>query len=146
MKARCANPNHKAYYNYGGRGIKVCDEWVYDFNKFLSDMGPRPSKKHSLERGKNDLGYSKSNCSWETAEVQSRNKRNNRVLTYGDRTMIMEDWATFFRIDQSSLHEQLERKPFVQVYEYYLDKMSKRGLNLDNKYSKCPKNRVECPN
>ena len=35
MKQRCYNPNHSAYKNYGGRGIKICDEWLNDYNSFL---------------------------------------------------------------------------------------------------------------
>lgn len=43
MKARCYNPNNKQYDDYGGRGIKVCDRWLYSFEDFLGDMGYKPT-------------------------------------------------------------------------------------------------------
>lgn len=81
MKQRCRNSSNADYRHYGARGIDVCDEWVGDFARFLSDMGPRPSKKHSLERLDNDQGYSKLNCCWATWDVQSSNRRDCRYFT-----------------------------------------------------------------
>lgn len=85
MKNRCCDIKHKAYPNYGARGITICERWLdlnSGFMNFLSDMGNRPSKKHTIERIDNSLGYSPQNCSWETMEVQQRNRRNNTVTEY----------------------------------------------------------------
>lgn len=75
LRGRCSNPRNKAYHNYGGRGITVCDRWIDDFDAFLSDMGKRPSPKHSIDRIENDLGYSPDNCRWATKKTQGRNRR-----------------------------------------------------------------------
>lgn len=82
MRQRCSNPNMKAHKNYGGRGITVCSEWVENFGQFCADMGPRPSKDHSIERRDNSKGYSPENCYWATKSDQNNNKRNNRILNY----------------------------------------------------------------
>lgn len=71
MHARCRDKSKK---DYGGRGISVCAEWS-EFTAFLRDMGPRPSRAHTIERTNNDLGYSPNNCIWATRDVQARNKR-----------------------------------------------------------------------
>lgn len=42
MKQRCYNENDKSYYNYGGRGIRVCDRWLESFDNFYEDMGENP--------------------------------------------------------------------------------------------------------
>lgn len=74
MLQRCENLNHDAYRHYGGRGIIVCKRW-HDFSNFLSDMGRKPSRYHSIERINNNLGYSPDNCYWATSRVQRLNQR-----------------------------------------------------------------------
>lgn len=84
MKDRCRNPNNKAYKNYGGRGIKVCDRWLgaEGFKHFLEDMGERPVGKlpsgrpiYTLDRIDVNGDYEPDNCRWATIEDQAINKR-----------------------------------------------------------------------
>lgn len=75
MKQRCHNPNFRFYANYGGRGISVCERWRESFEAFYADMGPRPSKKHTIDRIDNDGGYEPGNCAWSTYKEQAQNKR-----------------------------------------------------------------------
>lgn len=82
MRSRCQNPKIKAYKDYGGRGIMVCERWN-TFSNFLEDMGERPSKEFSLERINNDGNYEPSNCKWATATEQIRNRRKNKSNTSG---------------------------------------------------------------
>lgn len=79
MKERCTNPNHHAFSHYGGRGITICDEWRLSFERFVADMGDRPSANHSIDRRDNDRGYSADNCRWATAAEQSRNRRKRKA-------------------------------------------------------------------
>jgi Staphylococcus phage HNH endonuclease len=76
MIQRCEDKNLKAYKDYGGRGIRVCERWRHDFPAFLADMGPRPSPTHSVDRfPNNDGNYEPSNCRWATKREQRLNQR-----------------------------------------------------------------------
>ena len=77
MKSRCTNPNNKQYHDYGGRGIKICEEWKVSFMKFLADMGEKPTKKHTLDRINNNGNYEACNCRWALRNIQNRNRRDN---------------------------------------------------------------------
>lgn len=92
MKARCCNPKTKSFANYGGRGIMVCDRWMNSFENFISDMGTRPSRKHSVERKNNNGNYDPSNCVWATQKEQSNNTRSNRILEFNGRRQNMNQW------------------------------------------------------
>lgn len=74
MLQRCLNRNHARWADWGGRGIKVCEEWR-KFERFIADVGLRPSSKHSLDRIDNDGNYEPGNVRWATSKEQSRNKR-----------------------------------------------------------------------
>jgi hypothetical protein len=75
MRDRCKNKKNAAYAYYGGRGIRVCESWDNGFSAFISDMGPRPSPKHLIERVNNDGNYEPSNCVWATRSQQMKNRR-----------------------------------------------------------------------
>jgi hypothetical protein len=78
MRNRCNNPNNKEWWNYGGRGIKVCQRWQDSYENFLADMGRRPSLSHSIERQDNNKGYEPGNCRWATPKEQGANRRAPR--------------------------------------------------------------------
>lgn len=78
MRERCTNPNHIAYPYYGGRGITVCNRWLFSFDNFLNDMGPKP-KKTSLDRIDSEGNYEPGNCRWATSTTQGRNTRRNQI-------------------------------------------------------------------
>lgn len=78
-KQRCCNSSNKGYKNYGGRGIRMSEEWFHDFGAFLRDMGPAPSPNHSIERINVNGDYCKENCCWLLKELQPRNTRSTKL-------------------------------------------------------------------
>jgi len=83
MIQRCTNKNLPKYPSYGGRGIRVCDRWRFDFLAFLGDMGQRPSVAHSLDRIDVNGNYEPGNCRWATALEQQSNKTTSRYVEVG---------------------------------------------------------------
>ena len=84
MIARCYNKKNKQFHDYGGRGITVSNEWR-SFRNFFDDVSPRPDGM-TLDRKRNDEGYSKDNFRWASYQAQSLNKRiykSNKVGVSG---------------------------------------------------------------
>lgn len=108
MKQRCCNPNKRSYSRYGGRGIKVCDDWSHSFEAFYRDMGPRPSMQHSLDRIDPNGHYEPSNCRWATKVEQQNNMRSNRIVEWRGRKQSLSQWSKELGINRSTLEGRLE--------------------------------------
>jgi hypothetical protein len=108
MKGRCYCTSDKKYPSYGGRGIRVCDEWVNDFSQFYIDMGDKPEGSLSIERIDNDGNYTPENCCWATARQQANNRRSSRLLTYKGKTKTAEQWSRELGIKSFTLRARLD--------------------------------------
>lgn len=104
MKDRCYNQNNPRYADYGGRGIKVCDEWLYSFDNFIVDMTRRRFNGLSLDRINNDGDYCFENCRWATREEQDNNTSKNVFYTYDGQTLTLSQWAKLLNIKIETLH------------------------------------------
>jgi hypothetical protein len=114
MLQRCTNPNVDKYADYGGRGIRVCDDWR-DFTIFLCDMGECPPGL-TLERKDNEKGYNKENCRWATIAEQRQNTRASRYMTHDNQTHCVAEWARILGIKRDTIYMRLFRNwPMEQV-------------------------------
>jgi hypothetical protein len=85
---RCCNVSNPEFKYYGGRGIRICERWRRDFWAFVSDMGPKPTAAHSIDRHPDNNGnYEPGNCRWATHSEQMLNTRSNRLVTYKGKQM-----------------------------------------------------------
>ncbi len=84
MKYRC-DPKYagkKKHKYHSGIGVKVCPQWQNSFETFIRDLGPRPSKKHTLDRKEPDGNYTPENCRWAIRQVQGANSRKGNKYGY----------------------------------------------------------------
>lgn len=109
IKTRCLNPKRNCYPSYGGRGIKICDEWRDSFEAFKLAVGEAPSETHSIDRKDNNGNYEPGNVRWATAAEQSRNKRNNRYINTPKGRMLACDAAKEYGIKFGSLMNRIHR-------------------------------------
>lgn len=124
MKSRCYNKNDKAYKNYGERGIKVCDEWLNNFEAFY-DWSINNGYNDSLTIDRIDVNgnYEHSNCQYVTMKQQARNKRNNRNITINGDTRCLLEWCETLGLKYQTVFARLNE------YNWTIE----QALELENK-------------
>lgn len=112
MLTRCYNPKYKSYDSYGGRGIKVSDEWKSKggygrFVKWAYENGYSPEL--TLDRIDVNGNYEPSNCRWATMKQQQNNRRNNAVFEYNGARKTIAEWAEEIGVSYGKLQMTLYR-------------------------------------
>lgn len=135
MKQRCYNKNNDRYNSYGGRGIKVCDEWMHDFMSFYNWSMVHGYKNNlTIDRIDVNKNYEPNNCRWLTNKKQQFNKRGNHLITYKGTTQTITEWSTQLGIKKGTLLARIDKykwpieKAFIapimtnyrKVYQYTL--------------------------
>lgn len=132
IKARCYNQKNISYKWYGGKGIKICNEWLDDFKSFY-DWAISNGYDESLPRGVQTLDridgnkdYEPSNCRWITLAEQQRNKEHLKRYSYNGETHLLCEWSEILGINFSllrsrvcdygwTLEEAVENKKYAKV-------------------------------
>jgi hypothetical protein len=108
MKTRCYNSSRREFKYYGGRGIKVCAEWI-NFINFYNDMSPTYKKGLSLDRIDTNGDYSFNNCRWVNMKIQQNNRRDNHSITFKGETKNICQWADDLGIKRTTLIMRLTK-------------------------------------
>ncbi len=108
MKRRCLNPNYHEYHLYGGRGIKVCNEWLgfVEFYKWAMNNGYKDDL--SIDRINQDGNYEPNNCRWETCKRQANNRRSNLTIEYQGQTKPLKQWAEDLGLNYKMLYKRFK--------------------------------------
>lgn len=109
MKQRCNNPKDPAFQRYGGRGIKVCQEWDDDFGAFQAWALVNDYQNGlTIDRKDNNGPYSPENCRWATMMDQQNNRRDNQILTYRGESKTAAEWSRETGISQNAICKRLK--------------------------------------
>lgn len=110
IKQRCYNQNNEAYKNYGGRGIKVCDEWLNDTTKFISwSLDNGYEKGLEIDRIDVNGNYEPSNCRWVSRIINANNKRNNIKYIFNNKEMSIKEISELVKIPITTLKSRLKK-------------------------------------
>lgn len=132
IKSRCNNINNPKYKSYGGRGIKVCDEWQNDFMSFYNwtlANGYDENAKYgecTIERINVNGNYEPNNCTFKNLKEQANNKTTNVFVEYNGETHTLKQWSEIFN---------LKYKSMVNRYHLYLDGKTEFIKTLDDVFS-----------
>ena len=130
MKQRCLNAKSKEYHRYGGRGIKICSEWVNCFENFYNwSFKNGYSDELTIDRINNDGNYEPNNCRWVTTKEQKRNWSRNIFITYKGETKCVQDWCEKFGLHNNVVCNRY-RKGFP--LDMVFSKKSFKGLKTAN--------------
>ena len=113
MKTRCYDKGSKQYKDYGGRGIRICERWLNKengFENFMIDMGPKPSKVHTVERKDNNGNYEPENCYWGTRKEQNNNTRRNHYVEYDGKKQTLIQWSEEYGINYDILERRINQE------------------------------------
>lgn len=129
MRDRCNNSKVDSYKHYGGRGIKVCDEWNASdgFIPFRDwALSNNYDDKLTIDRIDNNKGYFPDNCRWVTIKEQALNTRRNHRITFNGKTLTISEWAEEFGFNMDSLagyiryHSKIKGETEVDAFKNYV--------------------------
>lgn len=110
MKNRCYNPNEPAYIRYGGKGIKICNDWLKNPKEFINwAYNNGYSDTLTIERIDNSKGYEPSNCRWIPIEEQQRNTSLNFVIEYQGRKQCLASWCQELGLNPERTRQRIRR-------------------------------------
>lgn len=113
MYCRCYYQSTNGYKNYGGKGIKVCEEWkkTEGFVRFYNwAIENGYNDKLTLDRIDNDKDYCPENCRWVSYIDQENSRKNNRLIEYKGEVKTMAQWCRKYNINVVTFSDRLKRE------------------------------------
>ena len=110
---RCENPNHKDYARYGGRGVRVCDEWKTFDGFYKWAQGSGYAEGLQIDRTDNDGDYRPDNCRWITQLENENNRRDTVFIEYNGERISLSNLARKTGINRSTLYDRLFKYGFT---------------------------------
>lgn len=128
VRTRCSNNNRPDYKYYGGRGIKVCQEWneYANFKKWAEESGYAEGLE--IERKNVDGNYESDNCKWITRREQMRNTRKNRRIEIDGHVLNFIEWLELIEIKKSNAYKNA-KKQNMTIEEYLTKKYYDRNVS-----------------
>ena len=132
MKERCFNIKNKRYKIYGGRGIKVCDEWIDKENgstNFINwALNNGYQEKLSIDRIDVNGNYCPENCRWVTMKEQANNTRVNIYKEYNGVIKTLSEWSDYIGVKYKTFWAYVKKRGLENALNYYGYKNEENNL------------------
>lgn len=133
MYCRCNYPSTNQYKNYGGKGIKVCEEWCgregfLNFYNWAINNGYQDTL--TLDRIDNNKDYTPHNCRWLTQKEQANHRTNNKIIEINGIIKTSKQWCEMYNISQTTLNDRLKRGWTIEQALTISTKGNHRKVNL----------------
>lgn len=138
MVSRCKNSKSISYKNYGGRGIKICDEWLNNINAFcdsITHLKGYCEENVSLDRIDNEGNYEPNNIRWADRTEQSRNRRNVHKYTINGNTYSLPQIAEKYGLSKDLLLQRVEKGMDINKAIMNIDFRRKENKNVTTNQS-----------
>lgn len=130
MVKRCYDPKSNRFKNYGGKGIKICDEWLNDINAFRKWAVCHGYKEGlTIERIDINGDYCPNNCTWIPKKEQMYNKSNTVRITFNGKTQTLSQWSQELGIPTSTLHNR------IRVHGWTVERALTEPIHKQNRKS-----------
>lgn len=133
---RCYNEKDKAYRWYGGKGVKVCKEWIDNpllFEDWALSNGYK--EKLTIDRKDESKGYSPDNCRWVTVSDNAKYKSTTRILEVDGIRHTGREWADVLGIGTNTVNSMLRQYPKEQVEEFIRRRIKEPNKTRKSKQS-----------
>ena len=139
IKKRCLNETDARYHQYGGRGVKVCDQWLESFENFAEWALSHGYAEHlTLERIDVNGDYCPDNCEWITRQEQAFNKRDTIWVDYNGEHIQLRKLCERLGVSYDTVHDRVRDRGWSiedaisvpsQHENSLMSKCRDRGLN-----------------
>lgn len=121
MVQRCYNKNSECYDNYGGRGIRICNEWINNREKFINwSLSNGYAKNLTIDRINVNGNYEPSNCRWATYKEQGNNRRPSsewkkrkphklKTLTIDGKIRPIREWYVLYNTSEPAVRYRMNK-------------------------------------
>lgn len=107
MKTRCYNKKTPNYSRYGGKGVRVCDEWLEDFTIFYNWAINNGYKEYlTIDRIDSNGNYEPSNCRWVDYAIQSHNRDYSWNIKINGITKNAKEWCEINEVNYKTAHSR----------------------------------------
>lgn len=119
MRCRCYSSNDKNFPTYGGKGIKICREWLRNpisFEKWALSHGY--TDEMTIDRIDSNKDYSPGNCRWITLEENARYKSTTRLIKVDDETHTGREWASILGVGTNRINRMIRNHGIENTVSY----------------------------